>query len=263
MAHEEGLLKKKLWVTNLTKEDAYVIASERPGYLLADLFLDATLMALGVEELRGVAVGADIPDAIKTLQDLWKVAKVAWAVTAGPLAAIGRPIEGTVQIIEWFKNNSILIKPGQTKDVYDTGYSDYLTVSGWAGLLGADTINLMVSCKGRTVRMNCGNDDDLAITKGGLRKQLTKWDPIWVPHKGYCQTGKDWSNRIDEWHHTTVDSATKHANDHPKITFMVFSKKTTVFNGPPKIVLKPDRAYFFKGTPTLGTAPDCDTYVKT
>lgn len=77
--------------------------------------------------------------------------------------------------------------------------------------------------------------------------------------------GADWNNFVLRAHNCTPEQARRIAFINPEITFYFFCREYMVLEGPVYEkygAFYPGDAVFFKGEPWLGSAPQCDTYIK-
>jgi hypothetical protein len=137
-------MSKNIYVANQTQQDIYVLAAKSSGWVIGDLLTDIALFAVGIGEIRAGLSVAELPATINTMRDLITVMKTIAALLSGTVAAGSRSAEAIKEVVDAFKKNSLKIAPGDYKDVRDTGLLDYLSPSGIAGLLDADTIILLV-----------------------------------------------------------------------------------------------------------------------
>lgn len=137
-------MAQHIYVANHNQQNAYVLAAKSTGWQIADFLTDIGLFAVGIGELKAALTVADLPATINTVSDMIKVMKVVAGLLSGTAAVGSRSAEAAKEVVDAFKKSSIEIPPQDYKDVLDTGVLGYLSPSGIAGLLDADTITLVV-----------------------------------------------------------------------------------------------------------------------
>lgn len=137
-------MSQHIYVSNHTQQDVYVLAAKSVDWTISDFLTDIALFAVGIGEIKAGLSVAELPANINTMRDLITVMKTIGALLSGTAAVGSRSAEAIKEVVEAFKKNSTKIPPGDYKDILDTGFLDYLSPSGIAGLLDADTMTLLM-----------------------------------------------------------------------------------------------------------------------
>jgi len=157
---------QNIYIANGNVQDIYVMATLDPDWALADFITNIVLLVVSFGRIQSVFASA-AGLSLKTPRDLFVVLELAAKFFAGAASADIRAAEAAQSFVDSFKNTSILIKSADHKNVYEQGFLEqYLTPNGIAGMLGADTVTLMVmSGDGKQVAMwNSGPDDSWIAT---------------------------------------------------------------------------------------------------
>ncbi|WP_407288854.1 hypothetical protein [Streptomyces sp. BP-8] len=155
--------------SNDASQNVYVVLAMNPEWLAADFVADLGLMAVGIGELKAATSVTTLPETIATLKDAYTLFKLSAGVLGGTISVGGRSAEATkaaVELITKFKENAIKIEPDQTVDVRDSSLWELFNLSGWAALLGASTVSMLVMTEdGKHVaQFNSGEDDSWIAT---------------------------------------------------------------------------------------------------
>lgn len=137
-------MSQHIYVANNTQQDIYVLSAKSTSWTIGDFLTDIALFAVGIGEIKAGLSVAELPATINTMRDLITVMKTIGALLSGTVAVGSRSAEAIKEVVEAFKKSSLKIAPGEYKDIRDTGLLDYLSPSGIAGLLDADTITLLM-----------------------------------------------------------------------------------------------------------------------
>lgn len=138
-------MAENVHIANATSNDIYVMASESLGWNLADLFVDTFLLGLHIDALLEVGAGGIVlPETIITLDDLKKFLKFSISVLALGTFMPDRTVDLAEDVVNLFMKNSRKIPPGQCANVCERGFLSYLTASGFASLLNAEIITLII-----------------------------------------------------------------------------------------------------------------------
>ena len=137
-------MSQHIYVANHNSQGAYVMATKSLEWQIADFLTDIGLFAVGVGEIKAVVTAYELPETINTVKDLVQVMKIVAGLLSGTISAGSRSAEAAKELVDAFKESSTEVGQGDYKDVRETGFLDYLSPSGIAGLLDADTITLVV-----------------------------------------------------------------------------------------------------------------------
>lgn len=129
-----------MYVANGAGANLHIMAGLTSGWAMADVIVDGSLMVAGTALLAlasGGAAAAAVPAEISSMADLGA------AMFYG--AGLGWKGFEATQMIDAFKKSSVSVSPDMTVDVYSEGFlKQYLTPAGVAGMLGGDTVALIV-----------------------------------------------------------------------------------------------------------------------
>ncbi|MFD7449628.1 hypothetical protein [Kitasatospora sp. NPDC059827] len=166
------VLEKKIHVTNEVGQDIYVMAVPRPGWALADLATDVVLLAAGVTEIKAVATAMELPESIATFADLVQFLKVASALGSGTWSVGARPAAAVRTVVEAVQHHSVKIATGKAANLREEGLLSYLSASGIAALLGAETVSMLVmSADGKLITdFDSGPDESWIVTPDGIHR---------------------------------------------------------------------------------------------
>ena len=159
-------MSQNIYVANQMPEDIHVFAGKSPGWVIADVLTDVALFATGIGEIKSALTAERLPEAIRTTSDLIKILKWVAKLYGGTVSVGSRPAEAAKDIIEAFKKNSIPISPGSYKNVLESGLLSYLSPSGVASLLDAETITMIIMAENgeRVIDFSTGTDESWIAT---------------------------------------------------------------------------------------------------
>jgi hypothetical protein len=187
-----------VYMANASGQEIYVMAALSADWAIIDFIAAAALPLLlgGVEDIIAVAVeeGVELPSALTTLGDLFGYLKAAVQILSKTGSIDSHVSDAAQSLVDAFKNTSIPIAFNDYKDVEDEGILGiYLTPDGIAGLLGANTVSVMVlSGDGQKLAMwDTGSDDSwIATTQQAIVRSI--YGSIWQqdPSSGT----EDWSD---------------------------------------------------------------------
>ncbi|KAK4233256.1 hypothetical protein C8A03DRAFT_39049 [Achaetomium macrosporum] len=178
-------LSHSVYMANDSSRDIHVMASLNPDWALVDFAVDIGLLMIGVEELKGAAMAAELPETLATLRDLYEFLKIAGELAGGMAGAGSRPAEAAMALIDAFKKTAVCILAGEYRDVErDSFLSIYLSADGIASLVGAETVSVMVMSSdsdGSRMQLavwNTGADDSWIATRDEVIVR-SKYGTIW------------------------------------------------------------------------------------
>jgi hypothetical protein len=137
-------MSQHIYIANHNQQDAYVVAGKSELWHIGDFLTDIAFFAVGIGEIKAALSVANLPGTINTVRDLFQVMKVTAGLLSGTIATGSRSAEAAKEVVDAFKKNSQKISSGDHKDVLNTGFLDYLSPSGIAGVLNTDTITLVI-----------------------------------------------------------------------------------------------------------------------
>ena len=177
---------ESVYMANSSGQDIFVIAAPNPDWAIVDFLTDVGLMFVGIGEIKSVVTAARLPEALKTIKDIYEFVKIAGKLLSGTISAGTRGPEAALALIEAVKKNSIPIKAGEYKKVNDRGVLGmYLSASGIADLLGASTVSVMVmSGDGKQVANFNTNGDYSWIATSNKKIVRSKYGSIWQQDPG-------------------------------------------------------------------------------
>jgi hypothetical protein len=148
---------RSIMIRNATNSPIHVRPHLRGGWQAADFVIGFTEFALGLNDLKGVLMAAglsDIPKAISTFEDVHKVLGGLRQVDDGVidlkvLRGTEKGVKGLKDKMKYvakrFKQTTLPIAAGETKDVFDRELLDEVTTpDGIASLLGAKTVAIAI-----------------------------------------------------------------------------------------------------------------------
>lgn len=171
-----------LTVDNQLDQSIHVFPYERPGWVVADVLLDIGLFAVGVGEIKSVVTTAQLPADISTAADLLKFLNIARQLAMGLIGSSSRSAEAATSIIKAFMDNTIVVSPGQKKDIREEGLlGEIFSASGWAGLLGAETMDLAIMTADHTKLVNFTTPPDATweVTRSAVSNHAAVTEHVW------------------------------------------------------------------------------------
>ena len=161
-----------IYVANHTPEDIYVIASESPGWEIADFLFTGALMLLGdiPALIRAAVMGINLPQKIETIEDYYDYMKIASQISNDNIEVGSNASEGAQKLIDTFMKNSCAITTENFQDIRDTGGLSYIEPSGIVGLLDADTIYVIIMAYGgrKVTSFTTNIDNSWIVTESGV-----------------------------------------------------------------------------------------------
>ncbi|KAI0884571.1 uncharacterized protein GGS22DRAFT_144192 [Annulohypoxylon maeteangense] len=174
-------ISHSVYMANGSGQDIYVMASLNPEWAIVDFIVDIGLLYVGVEEIKGVVMAAELPETLATFRDLYEFLNIARKLIMGMIAAGTRPGEAAMALLDAFKKTSIRIPYDEYKDVErDSILSIYLSADGVASLVGAENVSVMVmSGDGKQLAMWDTNADHSWIATKDGKIVRSKYGTIW------------------------------------------------------------------------------------
>ncbi|MCU1716157.1 hypothetical protein [Pseudomonas sp. 5P_3.1_Bac2] len=169
-----------VYVANNTSGDISVIAAPNPNWAIADFLFDIAALTTGLTEIKSAVTTAELPAQIKTFSDLSNLLSVSAKLLSGTLSAGSRQTEAAKAVIEQINKKGYKIKNGEFKDVFEKNFLDiYLSPSGYAGLLGAATVTLLIYSNKlvKTAHFNTDPDKSWLAESQGI--WAVKYGSIW------------------------------------------------------------------------------------
>jgi hypothetical protein len=157
---------QNIYVANDSGQDIYVMATLNPDWALADFIVDIGLLVVSLGRIQA-AFAAAAGLTINTPRDLFAAIQLAGQIIRGAASVGSHTVDAAQSLVDAFKNTSTLIVYKDYKDVYQEGFlQQYLSPDGIAGMLGAQTVTLMImSGDGQQVAMwNTGPDNSWIAT---------------------------------------------------------------------------------------------------
>jgi hypothetical protein len=167
-------------VANSTGGDVSVIASPNPDWAIADFLFDIAALTVGLTEIKTAATAAELPAEIKTLSDLYKLLSVSFKVVSGTFATGTRQAEAAREVIRQINKLGQTIKDNEFKNVFSKNFIDiYLSPSGYAGMIGASTVTLVIASSklNKVIRFNTDPDKSWLVDSHGIWS--VKYGSIW------------------------------------------------------------------------------------
>ncbi|GJE96786.1 hypothetical protein PsYK624_129920 [Phanerochaete sordida] len=168
-------------VANNSGQDLYIIVAPSLAWVVADIVVDIGLFLVAVGEIKAVATTAELPAALSTASELIAFMRITAMLASGTAGAGLRSAEAALTMVEAFKRNAVPIPAGDVKNIRDAGVlSTYFSASGIAGMLGAETLNVMVLSGDGTqfAEFTTGPDDSWIATDRGLIVRAT-YGALW------------------------------------------------------------------------------------
>ena len=194
-------------MANKSGQNIYVFVGLNPHWALLNFFLDITLMVIGANDIRSIALTvADyqnykVPTKLETLRDLFEYTAVAGVMlTTG--ANIPNVFSAAQGFIDSVRKTAILVSKGAFKNINQQNILQiYLNPSGYAGLLGAKTVSVYVmSTDGKQVALYNTAPDHSWIATAQQTIVRAKYGSIWQQEP---------SSGSYAWPITTSDTAMK------------------------------------------------------
>ncbi|KAH6628155.1 hypothetical protein F5144DRAFT_515252 [Chaetomium tenue] len=200
-------------VANNSGKDIYVLASPNLHWAIVDIAVDAALIAVGVGELGVAMRGIKAGGWIKSISELALCLK-NWAALASATSVVGSRKAAEIaditraarQANEEINSASIRIPNGSFHRVVHKDWIDrYTQLSGYAGMVGGRTVQLLVKNEdGSQAALFCTGPDDswIATNRGSIVPAA--YGRIWVERSG------DWT--VD-WPKASVSSSPVYVDD--------------------------------------------------
>lgn len=181
-----------VYMANSSGQNISILVGLNPKWALLDFFLDITLVTIGANDIRALALSAadlgnyKVPGKLETLQDLFD-----YSLAAGYLIVTGssRP---TVQLataqrfVDSVKKTAVSISRSEYKLINQRNVLEiYLNPSGYAGILGAKTVTVYVmSADGKQTALYNTGPDNSWIATGSKTIVRSKYGTIWQQDPG-------------------------------------------------------------------------------
>ncbi|HEV2146370.1 MAG TPA: CVNH domain-containing protein [Longimicrobiaceae bacterium] len=198
-----------VYIANSLDQDVYVLPAEKTGWMLADIGFNVAALAVGIGEIRAVAMAGELPATLNTVKSLYYFLKIVASLGGSMFGAASAVTKATEAVLAQVKAHSIKVPAGQVVDVLSlSSFSNYTSLSGVFAWLGdAETFDLLVvTADGKQVTMVSTNTDySWVVQSDRLVRTVygTTWQPdpaaglslfntgAFVPAGSYRQTCKD------------------------------------------------------------------------
>ena len=194
-------------MANASGQNISVFVGLNPTWSLLDFFLDITLITIGSNEIRGLALAAadfnyHVPGKLETLRDLFEYAVIARVMLTGPRSVDSRMLSAAQRFVDAIRKTAISIPHGKFENIHERNVLQiYLNPSGYAGLLGAKTVSVYVmSMDGKQVALYNTAPDYSWIATAQQTIVRAKYGAIWQQEP---------SSGSHAWPITTPDIAMK------------------------------------------------------
>jgi hypothetical protein len=180
-----------IYIANNYNQSVYAMVTKSTEWTIADFLTNIAMFAVGIGEIKAAVSVADLPATINTVQDLFKVMKVAAQLLGGTATTGSRSAEAALTVVKAFKASSVQITPGQYKNVYSSDVWTYFNPSAYADLMGASTMTLLLmSDDGKNViEFDTNSDYSWVATSSGVVR--SQYGTIWTqdPNSGSFSWG--------------------------------------------------------------------------
>ena len=178
-------VSQSVYMANASEKKIWVLIALKPEWAIVDVFVDVALLLVAAGELKMVAQSAELPEELVTIADLVKFMQVAVKLLWASIGAATRPADAVLSIIDAFKSVSSQVNFGDSPDVSETSFLNYLNADGIAALFGAKTLNVMVmSDDGQQFAWFDSGPDDSWIATNHEKIVRSKYGSIWQEDPG-------------------------------------------------------------------------------
>ena len=178
-------------MANASGQNISVFVGLNPTWSLLDFFLDITLITIGSNEIRGLALAAadfnyHVPGKLETLRDLFEYAVIARVMLTGPRSVDSRMLSAAQRFVDAIRKTAISIPHGKFENIHERNVLQiYLNPSGYAGILGAQTVTVFVmSADGKQVALYNTGPDHSWIATAEQTIVRARYGTIWQQDPG-------------------------------------------------------------------------------
>jgi hypothetical protein len=179
-----------VYIANGLNQDVYVIPSQKPEWMLADLGFNVALLMMGLIELKSAIGLADLPQTVRTVDNLWQFATVLIDLGIKRVYPLANRVKVIAdQMMDQFRAVSLKVPAGQCVDVLNlSSFSNYTSLSGnFSQFLNVSTFHILaVTDDGKNVAFgNTGSDHSWIIQEDRMVRSLYGGS-VWLedPHSG-------------------------------------------------------------------------------
>jgi hypothetical protein len=169
-------------VSNGIRSDAYVFLYESLGWSLTDIGFDIGMLVSGVSEVKAMLTGAEgaatLPKDIETAADVVKLIGFTAQLMSGTFGTASSSTNAVEKLMGMIRKISVSVPAGNSVDVADVTFLDYLSPSGVASVFKAKSVELAI------------------ISNSGFYAGFTsEADACWIlgaSHVARCADGQHW-----------------------------------------------------------------------
>lgn len=187
------MASQKIHIANNTHKDIYVVAAPNPHWSVVDIAVDVALLAVGVGEVSAGLAAIRAGGTIKSITQLALCLKNWGAIATGTAVVGSRRVQDVQNISravaranEEINKAAIRIPSGEHRCVIEKDWIDmYTQVGGYAGMMGARTVQLLVKDKdGSQAALFCSAPDHSWIATAYGTVVRAQYGRIWVAEPG-------------------------------------------------------------------------------